>query len=333
MKKIIALTMLAVTVSAVAQGDPYKVRVPLSPDDAGAMAFLVNFDTEQRVDSTLVSEEGEALFRGTVDEPFLARVIVDGARLGQLIVENGSIVVDPETRSAYGSPLNDESRRFSGQLAGLEQEFATATPERQEVIYKQYMQLVDSAMWANIDNPFGYQLFISSAMELEPAELEKVVAENPALGKYQRVQKLLDMNRRKTATSAGAKFADFDVNGQTLGQYVGKDGKYLLVDFWASWCGPCKRQIPVIKEIAQKYADKLNVLGVAVWDEPDATRRAISDHGITWPNIIDAQTIPTDIYGISGIPCIMLIAPDGTIVFRDLQGDQLKSAVASILGE
>lgn len=333
MKKTLSLLLIASALTAAAQGDPYKLRVPLTEDEAGAMAVLVNYDTEERIDSTLVSESGEALFRGTVDEPFVARILVDGARAGQVIVENGSIVVDPKTRSAYGSPLNDQMRAFSTRVDSLGAAFSTADPATQEVIYAQYQALTDSMMRANLDNPIGFQLFMSTAVEMEPAELEAVVAKTPALAKYRRVQKLMDMNRRKLATSAGAKYADFDVEGQTLSQYVGKDGKYLLVDFWASWCGPCKRQIPVIKELASQYADKLNVLGVAVWDEPEATRRAITDHGITWPNIINAGTIPTDIYGISGIPCIMLIAPDGTIVFRDLQGDQLKEAVTAALNK
>ena len=325
--------MLGCSIAAVAQADPYKLRVPLTEDEAGAMAVLVNYDTDQRIDSTLVSESGEALFKGTVDEPFVARILVDGARMGQVIIENGSIVVDPKTRSAYGSPLNDKMREFSMQIDALGEKFAAADPAAQEVIYAQYQAMVDSMTMANLDNPIGYQLFISSAMEMEPAQLDSIIAANPSLAKYNRIQKLQEMNRKKLATSAGAPFADFDINGQKLSQYVGKDGKYLLVDFWASWCGPCKRQIPVIKELAAEYADRLNVLGVAVWDEPDATRRAIADHGITWPNIIDAGTVPTDIYGISGIPCIMLIAPDGTIVFRDLQGDQLKEAVTAALGK
>lgn len=333
MKNTLAIMMLTASMAAAAQGDPYKIRVPLTEDEAGAMAILVNFDTEERIDSTLVSDKGEALFRGSVDEPFLARVLVDGQRIAQIIVENGSIVVDPKTRSAYGSPLNDLSRDFSARLIALEEQFNTASPEQQEVIFTEYMQLSDSVMRANIDNPFGYQLFINNATSMEPAEFEAIVAEVPELQQYHRVQKLIEMNRKKLATSPGAKYVDFTVNDQSLSQFVGKDGKYLLVDFWASWCGPCKRQIPVIKELFEKYADRLNVLGVAVWDDPNDTRKAIVDHGITWPNIIDAQRIPTDIYGISGIPCIMLISPDGTILFRDLQGDELKSAVASALGE
>ena len=88
----------------------------------------------------------------------------------------------------------------------------------------------------------------------------------------------------------------------------------------------------MLKELYQKYKDKgLDVLGVAVWDKPEDTRAAISRHGLTWPCIIDAGTIPTDLYGISGIPCIMLIGPDGTILSRDKQDDELRADVARYL--
>ena len=153
----------------------------------------------------------------------------------------------------------------------------------------------------------------------------------PELANYQRVARIKEAFAKKAATAVGQMFTDFEVtyDGKTqrLSDYVGK-GKYVLVDYWASWCGPCLRQIPVLKELLAEYGDKgLEVLGVAVWDEPAATIEAIKSHGITWPCIIDAQTIPTDLYGINGIPCIILYGPDGKILSRDKQGDELKADV------
>ena len=84
----------------------------------------------------------------------------------------------------------------------------------------------------------------------------------------------------------------------------------------------------MLKELLEEFGDKgLEVLGVAVWDEPANTLNAIKSHGIEWPCIINAQTIPTDLYGINGIPCIILYGPDGTILSRDKQGDELKADV------
>ena len=132
--------------------------------------------------------------------------------------------------------------------------------------------------------------------------------------------------RKKTAE--GQKFSDFTVNGQSLSDYVGK-GKYILVDFWASWCGPCKAEMPNIKNVYQKYAGpEFDVLSVAVWDKKEDTIESAKKQGIVWNQIIDAQRVPTTLYGIDGIPHIILFGPDGTIVKRDLRGDDIEAEVA-----
>lgn len=136
-------------------------------------------------------------------------------------------------------------------------------------------------------------------------------------------------------TGAGKMFKDFsaEYNGKTtrLSDYVGK-GKYVLVDFWASWCGPCKREIPNLIKIYEQYkGEKFEVLGVATWDKPDATLASIEQLGITYPQMINAQKAGSDAYGIEGIPEIILFAPDGTIVARGLRGHKINDAVEAAL--
>jgi thiol-disulfide isomerase/thioredoxin len=273
-------------------------------------------------------EDGAAIFKGEIDEPIAARLIIDSDRYAQFILEPGSIVINPDRR-AIGSPLNDLNESINDSVAAISAEYqAATTDEAKQAAYAKFNAFVNEKMLENIDNVVGYLFFIQQAYEMTSEEFTEFLAKYPDLAKYKRVSKLLAMNERKSATSVGNKYADFEADGHKLSEYVGRDGKFLLVDFWASWCGPCRRQLPVIKEIYNKYKDtKLNVLGVAVWDEPDDTRRAIKEHELTWECLIGAGSVPTDIYGISGIPCIMLISPDGTILARDLQGDELKAAV------
>ncbi len=132
------------------------------------------------------------------------------------------------------------------------------------------------------------------------------------------------------------KFKDFAVEetpGQVkkLSDYAGK-GKYLLVDFWASWCGPCRKAIPTIKEVYKKYrGDKFEILSVAVSDDPAATKQAQVAEMMLWPQIINAQQIPAKVYGFRYIPYMILIGPDGTILEENIPVYELEKTIAKYL--
>lgn len=138
-------------------------------------------------------------------------------------------------------------------------------------------------------------------------------------------------------TSVGSMFVDFAVEyeGKTtkLSDYVG-NGQYVLVDFWASWCGPCRAEIPNLIAAYNKYKGQgLQVLGIAAWDKPEATLKAIEEEKIPYPQIINSQRIATDLYGIRGIPEIILFAPDGKILKRGLRGENIEKELKKVFGE
>lgn len=313
----------------------YNVTVTCGEDADGAMAYLVNYDTGDKIDSVTVADS-KAVFKGNLNDVAVARLIIDGQRVAQFILEDGDIAVDAATRKVQGGKYNNLMNELDAQVEPIAQRFQTAANDSvRQAIYNEYTSFMQKSMTENLDNPIGYMFFLQQAYEMEPSEVEAMVEQHPSLKKYKRVEKLIQANKNKAATQPGSKFADFEIEydgaKHRLSDVVGK-GQYVLVDFWASWCGPCIRQTAVIKDLYNEYKDKgLKVLGVAVWDEPDDTKKAITQHGLEWECWLNGQNTPTDIYGISGIPCIILFGPDGTILSRDKQDEELKADVRAAL--
>ena len=145
----------------------------------------------------------------------------------------------------------------------------------------------------------------------------------------------------KNKPKVGDMFTDFTVQQDPsnpnskvrLGNYVGQ-GKWVVADFWASWCGYCIQEIPYLKKIYNDLPeDKVTVLSIAVWDKMADTQASAKKNGIEWPQIINAQDIASDAYGFSGIPYIVVFDPQGKIAAINLRGMRLynfvKNAVES----
>lgn len=257
-----------------------------------------------------------------VTEPYIGRINIPGTGRLDLVVEPGNISIDSEG-IVSGTPLNDEFSALHSRLATLESE-------------EDLVAELDKAYQANKDNvigkwAFGYRLLYSNAtLEQAQAALASAPADyatTPRIAGY-----LADL-KAAAATAVGSTFTDFAITrGDTteyLSDHVGRDGKFTLVDFWASWCGPCRMEMPNLKAILAKYPTRLQIVGVAVWDEPSETLKAIKELELPWHVMMGDKALkePTDKYGINGIPHIMLISPEGVILSRGLQGEELAAEV------
>ena len=114
-------------------------------------------------------------------------------------------------------------------------------------------------------------------------------------------------------------------------------GKVVLVDFWASWCGPCRRENPNVVAMYQKYKDKgFEILGVSLDRDAEAWKKAIEMDGLTWKHISDLkgwQSQHARLYSVNSIPATVLVDRDGRIITRNLRGEQLGAKLKEIFGE
>ncbi len=286
--------------------------------------------------------------------------IADGTKLNVTIGDSFKVTSKSPKKSVHErlNVYNDyETKSGEEYLAKRQEIYSDATrtnKEKSEAFEKYYDEFIASYVEYNIEvakkNSDNYLavLALQNLRGMTDAETLNSIIEklSPSISDNKSVRKIKSSVEAVLATSEGKKFKDFTVNtvyGQTrsippqplykevnFSDYVG-NGKYVLVDFWSPWCGPCKAEIPNIKAVYEKYkGDKFDVLSIAVWErEPvDVTISTAASLGIDWNQINNAGSVPTEIYGIEGIPHIMLVGPDGTILKRGLRGIALEEAVA-----
>ena len=337
MKKLFFALVAVLALAACEQHDAYKLIVTM-PDTSteGDTLLVTDYDSGDTLSFAVIKDKN-AVIDGELNagESRMVRLLAAGRRV-MLVLEAGDIHLIWADGKATGTPLNDKLNALDDELTAIESA-PDSTEEAEAAIEQKLRDRFFKAFDENRDNAIGTWAFVNYLMynEFSAAQIDSLVSQAPTrYANLRRVVKARKAAVQLELTAVGKTFTDFATpdGKQHLSEFVGK-GQYALVDFWASWCGPCRREIPNIKALYDRYKDRMTFLGVAVWDKPDDTHAAMTELQIPWTVLEGGNnwTEPTDIYGINGIPHIMLIDPEGKIVARGIHGDALTAAVDAVM--
>ena len=229
---------------------------------------------------------------------------------------------------------NYQKKGDEASMKKVEDAITTIQKNRDEQVYVSFIR-------ANPTSPVSlYALRQYAGWDINPDKIEPMLASLPeSLRQAPSALALKEQVEIAKKTAVGKMAMDFTQN-DTLGRPVSLSsfrGKYVLVDFWASWCGPCRKENPNVVKAFQKYKDKnFTVLGVSLdrSNAHDKWMKAIHDDGLTWNHVSDLKFWDNEVaklYGIKAIPQNLLLDPQGKIVAKNINGEELHSKLDALL--
>lgn len=338
----------------------YVVQGELSDSAShGKTIYILRYDDRRYLDSTVV-EGNRFRFEGMVDTAAFCRIDITQTQYANLILEGGNITVYPcfeGCQKPSGTPMNDTYAALQAESDSL---YSYISRRREEVygqcldpqqFKSQWHEVYDSVLSTmsnralellreHGNDAVGTSLFSSlfcSSVNLD-TKVQICQLMGPWLASTNRGQWFKRQVDAQLRTAEGKPFADIagtDAEGAAaaLSDYVGK-GNYVLMDIWASWCGPCRGEIPNLRQLHERYGNKgLTVVGIFTYDKAENLKPTMEEEQIGWPQIADTANVAMDTYGTDGIPFIVLFGPDGTILKRDLRGSAMIEIVDEIMSQ
>ena len=350
MKRTLAFATSLLLLGA-CSSDGYTIRGKIAGLD-NPYVYLLRYTGEVEVIDSAKVTKGDFVFKGKAEQPEVVYLSTDKQQpFVHFFLENGRISVDgalsaPADIAVLGTPSNDIQRAFDEKIAALEEEFAKAGNDVQrDSLRKEYSKLMSDAVEMNRDNIYGVTTFLNNAYAfLSPEEVMEQIALFPAEWQQRReLTELREATERKLRVSAGHPYIDIAAKNADGGEVSLKSvvenrrNKYVLLDFWASWCGPCMGEVPHLKKTYDEFRKKgFEIYGVSFDEDRGDWLGAVEQNDMNWLHVSEVKGFDNQAakdYAIQGIPSNFLIDGQGTIVAKNLRGEALYEKISELLAQ